>query len=248
MINSREKVALDSKIGNITDKLSLYMVTLRGEYLSLDSSYSNNLEISIVPLQGGKEIVIPVNYCGCFQKLFLGDFNGDGKAEIMLRGRFGGADGFEIFSIYDYKNGELKEMFNQNIFMEKYEFKSRYLDNYKVGVDSIPLKKKWSIDISYKSKNYLKLTYDDKGKVTGEGIPAVSPINSAYPINDIHQGCYNLFLRQKIIDIANEQVIGVVESFVSLKDNNIIIYNAGVSTYSENMDNMTKKMIENQDI
>ncbi|MEG1254981.1 hypothetical protein [Clostridium sp.] len=251
MISRKEKAVIDSKVGNVIDKMSLGKVTLHGEYISSDSGYADNLEISIISEQDGKEIIFPVYYSGYSLKLFLGDFNGDGKSEIMLRGSFGGSGGFEIASIYEYKDGKVEEIFSPDMFSEKYKFEAKYLNNYKVRVDAVTLNKKWIIDISSKPKIYLNFIYDDKGNVIDEGMSSVSPINSAYPINDVYQDYYNLFVRQRIIGISNADTIGVVESFVNLKDNNITINSVGVFTYGENIDNMTnmtRRMIENQDI
>jgi hypothetical protein len=250
-MSRKDKVVIDSKIGNVIDKMSLDKVILRGEYFSPNSGYVDNLEISIISGKDGKEIVFPVNYSGYYLKLFLGDFNGDGKSEIMLRGGFGGSGGFEIASVYEYKDEKIVEIFSPDLFSEKYSFEAKYLNNYKVRVDAITLNKKWIIDISSKPKVYLDFTYDDKGNVINEGISSVSPINSAYPINDVFLDYYNLFIRQRIIGVANADTIGVVESFVSLKDNNLTIYSVGVFTYGEditNMQNITRRIIENQNI
>jgi len=251
MISRKDKSVIDSKVGNVIDEMLLDKVTLRGEYISPDSGYADNLEISIISDKDGKEIIYPVYYSGYSLKLFLGDFNGDGKSEIMLRGGFGGSGGFEIASIYEYKDGKIEEIFSPDMFSEKYKFEAKYLDDYKVRVDAVTLKKKWIIDISSKPKIYLDFTYDNEGNVISQGISSVSPINSAYPINEVYQNYYNLFVRQRIIGVANADTIGVVESFVSLKDNNITIYSVGVFTYGESLDdmtNMTRRMIENQDI
>ncbi len=248
-MNRKDKVVIDSKMGNVIDKMSLDKVILRGEYFSPDSSFADNLEISIISGKDGKEIIFPVNYSGYYLKLFLGDFNGDGKSEIMLRGEFGGSGGYGIASIYEYTDEKIKEIFSPDMFSEKYKFEAKYLNNYKVRVDAVTLNKKWIIDISSTPKVYLDFTYDNKGNVINEGVSSVSSINSAYPINDVFLDYYNLFIRQRIIGVSNADTIGVVESFVSLKDNNLTIYSIGVFTYGNditNTQNITRRMIENQ--
>ena len=72
--------------------------------------------------ESNKPIITEIPYTGYSLELFLGDFNGDGRDEIMVRGEYGGSGSYAIAAIYKYKDGYLEEIFNPDMFSEKYKF------------------------------------------------------------------------------------------------------------------------------
>lgn len=220
------KSILDVKTGNVLGKYKKDKVILVGNYLNKDSSYVENVDI-IINQNTDQPIIKKTPYSGYNLELFLGDFNGDNKEEIMLRGDFGGSGGYAIASVYEYYDNGLVEIFSQDMFYDKYKFSAKYLDFYKVLVNSITLKEKHIFDISNTPKIYLDMIYDKNGKVKTKEKPTISVINGAYPIKVLSKKNYYLFIRQRVIGINNANTIGYIESFVDLSNNEIKVIEMG---------------------
>lgn len=233
MWNIYDKEIIDVAHGNIIEQFSRDKVVLAGEYPYNDSEFIDNVEILVLPKNGEETITAKIHYSGYNFKLFLGDFNGDGRSEIMVRGRFDSSSELEIVDIYTYEKGRLKEIFNQDLYDEKYKFKAKYLDDYKVEVLDIIFKEKYILDISSRPKIYLDFSYNRHGKFEGNSKPIVSSINEAYPINSIYEDTYNLFIRQQIVGVSIADTIGVIETFVVLLENKIRIIECGVMMFGD---------------
>jgi hypothetical protein len=233
MINENRLSTIDTKIGNIISDDSQDRVTLLGRHFDENSEFMDNLNIIINQSSGGPSKVISTPYGGYYLQLFLGDFNGDGKDDIMIRGDSEGSGGYAIAAIYTYNDGKFTEIFNPDMFSNKYVFEAKYLDDYRVQVNSLTLNRKYIIDISTKSRTYLDFIYDNAGKIKDNITPTISAINGAYPIQTIYKESYSLFIRQRIIGVNNADTLGVMESFVYLTDNDIDVVDMGAFIFGE---------------
>ncbi|WP_346868799.1 hypothetical protein [Clostridium sp. UBA5119] len=164
----------------------------------------------------------------------------------MVRGEYGGSGGYAIAAIYDYINGKLVEIFNPDMFSEKYVFTAKYLDEYKVLVESVTLKEKFTFDISQSPAIYINMIYDENKKVKSKEVPTVSAINEAFPIKLVYEENYYLFLRQRVIGVNNADTIGYIESFVNLLNNDIKVVDMGayMKGQKEILDRYTKNLYE----
>lgn len=245
MENSKRKI-IDSKIGNIMGKDSVDRISLVGTYENEDTLYVTDLELILNNEKKGQTIRIKIPYEGYYLKLFLGDFNGDEKSEIMVRGGFGGSGGFQIAAIFNYENNTLKEIFNQEIFSKNFNFESKYLNSYVVYIESINTNEEFYLDISRKEKIYLNIVYDSNGKVKKGNEPTVSNITGAYPINSIYSDTYSLLLQQRIIGVSNADTLGVMETYVSLIDNRIDVSYVGLLTLGKKKEALNRRVIDNE--
>jgi len=216
--NTRNKTIIDTKTGNITDINSNDKVVLRGEYPFEGSNYADNIEL-VLNRENDTPITIKSQYGGYKMQLFVGDFTGDNKSEIMLRGAFGGSGGFEIGVIYRYEDGQLIEIFDQNKFYEDNECTSKYKDNYKVSIDCG--KNKYLVDISNREKEYLDYIYSEDKKVNTVSTPYVDAPSGIYPIKQVYNDYYQLLIRQRVVGIANADTIAVVQTLIDLLDSKI---------------------------
>ncbi|MDU7885601.1 MAG: hypothetical protein E7J47_04345 [Clostridium perfringens] len=233
MVNSNDKIILDSNLGNVISKDGRDKVILLGSYYQSGSNFVENIEIVINSENDKKSIVTKVNYTGYNLELFLGDFDKDGLDEIMLRGAYGGSGGYEIASVYKYKNGSLEETFSPEIFGNKYPFKAKYLPRNLVEVISPQLEEKFIFHMNNKPKTYLDMIYEENGEVRKGVTPVISSINEAFPIKTVYSKENYLFIRQRVVGVSNADTIGYIESFISLEDDNITILNIGAFNLGE---------------
>ena len=145
----------------------------------------------------------------------------------MVRGKCG----YAIAAIYEYKDGHLVEIFNPDMFSEKYKLIAKYIEDYKVLVQSVTSKEKYTFDISKTPKIYLDMIYDENGKVKKGEEPTISAINGAFPIKLVFEKNYYLFIRQRVIWVSNADTIGYIEGFVNLLNNDIKVIEMGAYKY-----------------
>lgn len=223
MPQGSEKSIIDVKDGNVTDKFSLDKVILTGLKKDSNSDYFSNMTITVNAEGNGTVIKKDVPYAGYNISLFLGDFNGDGKSEIMIRGILEKDRGTYFLVIYTYKNNSLEEIYNHNMFNTMSKFDARYLDNYRAEIISQDTKEKYIIDLSLRPKIYLNQIYDENGKVKDNASIRVANLRGVDPIESDSKEIYNLVLAKAILGASDKDLLGVIESNVELRNNIPII-------------------------
>ncbi|GAA0712837.1 hypothetical protein GCM10008904_26460 [Paraclostridium ghonii] len=221
MNNLTGKVMVDFANGNITGVNSKDDVTLIGISPYKGSSYVNDIEI-VVKQENGKTTSIKFPYSGYDMQLFLGDFTGDNKSDIIVRGGFGGSGGFEIGVIYKYENEKLIEIFNQNSFYENNKCQAAYKDNYKLNINCG--KSKYTVNLASRPKEYLDLIYTSDGKVKPTYEPYVDAPSAILPTKQIYNNFYELIILQRVVGLVNSDTIASIQTLLSLENskNNII--------------------------
>ncbi|GFZ33801.1 hypothetical protein CSC2_43270 [Clostridium zeae] len=234
---SRQIVSV--KEGNVTGYFSQDKVILTGEFPYVETTFTNNIELIVQPKGKKRPSIVKVPFSGYYFQLFLGDFNGDGRDEILVRGSFLEVRGYAVGIMYTYSNGFLERIFDHEIFTSSYMFKARYLDNYKIEVKSLPLKEKYIIDISGRSKEYLDLLFDSTGKVKNNVAPAISPVIDVDPVKSIYDETYSIIIKQNVLGIDNDDVFAIIESFISLYQNKIELISIGILTFGKKEEKIT---------
>lgn len=211
------KVIVDVKNGKITKESKAELVCLKGEKINDDNNFIENLYITI-KLDNALEKEYPLKISGYNFKLFIGNFCDEYVEDILVYGETGGTGNYAIANIYHYDNGKLLEVFNADIFSDKYKYKSRYLNDYKVELINDKLQKKYIIDISTINKGYLSDIYDISGKIITDSDPSVSYVNSIYTLVDLNSNIMRLQLYQRIIEAVNASTLGNIITNISMED------------------------------
>lgn len=219
MPQENEKVIIDAKDGNITDKFSQDKVILTGVKKFESSDYLDDLVITINKDVSGDSIEKKISYAGYDLRLFLGDFNGDGVSEIMIKGLLEKSIGSYMFVVYAFKDDDLVEIYNHNRFNMMSKFDCKYLDNYRAEIISEKTKEKYIVDLSLRPRRYLDLVYDDNGKLKENSNIKVTNLRNVYAIETDEMDIYNLALTQVVVGQDNEDLISTIESIVSLTNN-----------------------------
>ena len=217
MIDFRNKKLLCSTKGNISSINSSDNVFLIGDY-DLGASYAYNLEL-LLETKDKEVFSTHIPFSGYDFQLFIGDFTNDKKSEIVIRGSFGGSGGFEVCTIYKCTKGKLIEIFNQNTFFENNKCSAKYKDNYKLSV--ICNKKKYTINLANKSKDYLDYIYDKNQKLNTNFYPTIDAPTSIYTIKEVYNCYYELLINQRIVGISNSDTLGIIQSKVNFLDSTI---------------------------
>jgi len=213
-------IIIDYKYGDVTGEGTVDMVYLLGTKLNEDSPYVENIKLKIIEGATNKETTIEFENEGGYNfSLFLGDFNGDKKDEILIRGDTGGSGGYTYNHIISYTHGEYKEIFNGEDFEREYKYSAVYKDNFKLEVTSINLNKRYIVDLTDSDKFYLNLVYDDKGILKEPTEASVSGINGLIPTDLNPDKVYRIYILQRIIGQANADNLGVVQTWMEWDGN-----------------------------
>lgn len=197
-----------------------------------DSPFIQNITLLIQDGRTGKFTSISLREnAGYNPRLFLGDFTGDGIADIMISIDSGGSGAIMYHYIYSFKNNTPQLLFDFNSYNEEYKYEVTYKDNYKVEVVSRKNDRKYIIDISGRGDEYLNEIYDKNGKLKSPISGFVNPLSGLYPVDFDSNNVYELLAYQKIAGRYNADSLGYVLNTLKWKDNRFILDNQYVAIF-----------------
>ena len=235
----KREVIIDIKEGKLTNQNKGDVVCLKGQKLSEDSNYIEDLSIVIKSKDIGEK-EFPLKIGGYNFTLYLGEFSDECTEDILIYGETGGSGSYVITNVYHYDDGKLLEIFNADTFSDKYKCKCRYLKDYKVEVICERVQKKYILDISNIGKQYLSETYDMDGKIITDSDPTVSYANNVYPLKDLASSLMKLEIYQRIIGIDNINILGAIQSIVSLDKGKCTIIKQDILSCGENVSELKR--------
>ncbi|MBE1554673.1 VCBS repeat-containing protein [Sporosarcina limicola] len=227
---------MDLKTGDVNGDGVLDTVYLYGRVDGPPGIFADNITLVIQDGRSPKSTTVHLkNNAGYNARLFLGDFNKDTVPDIMVSIDTGGSGGYGIFYIYSFRSNILHELFNVDMYNEKYTFQVNYEDFYKVRVENPRLNVLFIIDISNKGPDYLTQYYDDNGilknPLKGE-VLALGALNPIITNNESYK--YDLVALQRIIGTINADTLGYVENLLTWKDSQLVSNRLSVSIPSAN--------------
>lgn len=248
MISSNKKLIIDAAYGSITNKYTEDKVILVGEFPDEKSNYANSLQL-VINRENDLPLTIDVPYSGYNMQLFVGDFTGDRLENIMIRGEYKkpcnniinenknvnntsenkNIINYEIGVIYKYENENLIEIFNLETYRKNNSCSAKFKNNYRTSVTCN--KKKYLIDLSTRSKDYLEMIYDENKKLKLNLSPIIDNPSGIYPIKQAFNDYYELLIYQRIVGINNMDTLGTIETLLDLRDNKLNIIYEGLLSY-----------------
>lgn len=191
-----------------------------------DSPFTQNITLHVKDGRTGvlTSILLRENV-GYNPFLFLGDFNGDGVADILISIATGGSGGTMYHYVVSFVGNKAKLLFDFNVYNDRYQYEVTYQDNYKVEVISKVNNQKYIIDLSTRSAEYLAEIYDENGKLKSPISGFVDPLSGLYPVDFDLNKVYELLAYQKISGRYHADSLGYILNTLGWKDNRFVLQN-----------------------
>jgi hypothetical protein len=197
-----------------------------------DSPFTQNITLHVKDGRTGVLTSIPLHEnVGYNPSLFLGDFTGDGVADILISIATGGSGGIMYYYVVSFVGNKAKLLFDFNVYNDRYQYDVTYQDNYKVEVISKVNNKKYIIDISTKGAEYLNEIYDENGKLKSPITGFVNPLSGLYPVDFDSNKVYELLAYQKIAGRYNADSLGYILNTLGWKDNRFVLQNQYIAIF-----------------
>ena len=211
--------------GDVTGDGVIDHVYLTGIKTS-DSPFTQNITLQVKDGRTGVLTSIPLREnVGYNPSLFLGDFTGNGVADILISIATGGSGGIMYYYIVSFVDNKAKLLFDFNVYNNRYQYDVTYQDNYKVEVVSKVNNQKYMIDISTRGAEYLTEIYDGNGKLKSPITGFVDPLSGLYPVDFDANKVYELLAYQKIAGRYHADSLGYILNTLGWKDNRFVLQN-----------------------
>jgi hypothetical protein len=197
-----------------------------------DSPFTQNITLHVKDGRTGALTSISLREnVGYNPSLFLGDFTGNGVADILISIATGGSGGIMYYYVVSFVDNKAKLLFDFNVYNDRYQYDVTYQDNYKVEVVSKVNNKKYIIDITTKGAEYLSEIYDENGKLKSPITGFVNPLSGLYPVDFDSNKVYELLAYQKIAGRYNADSLGYILNTLGWKDNRFVLQNQYIAIF-----------------
>ncbi|RKD24573.1 spore coat protein [Ammoniphilus oxalaticus] len=218
-------------VGDVTGDRVPDHVYLTGTKAS-DSPYIQNITLVVRDGRTGSSVSAPLREnAGYNPTLFLGDFTGNGVADILVSSATGGSGGIMNEYIYSFMNNQAQLLFDSNVYNEQYRYQVHYRDHYKVEFISENNRKRYMIDISLRDAQYLNEIYDKNGKLKQPISGFVNPLSGLYPVDFDSNGVYELLAYQRIAGRYNADGLGYVLNKLGWNGNRFVLQDQNVAIF-----------------
>jgi len=229
------QVVIDSKRGDVTGDGFIDRVYLTGEKTEGSPFWQN---ITLVILNGKTKLHerIPLKEnAGYEPTIFLGDFTGNQVDDILIVISTGGSGGTIYAYVYSFMQGEMRKIFDSDMFNERFQYEVNYQDDYKAKVTSHTPEKEYTLDLMYKGKEYLSEIYNQNGTLKEPIEGWVNPLGGLYPIDFERDGTYALNAVQNIAGRYNADGLGYMENVLNWNGHEFVSDRQSVSIFGEDI-------------
>lgn len=215
-LNQDQMYIYDAKMADVNgDRINDIVYLVGSQPSGGGSPFVENITVLVQDGSTGNFYSIPLETNVGYQPfLFLGDFTGDGVADIYVRITSGGSGGYGYFYIYSLLANVPREIFNYDRYNEENRYTVRFLDDYKVEVTSLTLQKKYIIDLSAKDPSYLADIYDANGRLLKPIEGSVLGLEELFYVDVEGDNIYELLAVQRIIGQYNADTLGYIQTFL----------------------------------
>ena len=229
------QVVVDSKRGDVTGDGYIDRVYLTAEKTEGSPFWQN---ITLVILNGKTKLHerIPLKEnAGYEPTLFLGDFTGNHVDDILIVISTGGSGGTIYAYVFSFLEGKMRQIFDVDVFNDRYKYEVNYQNQYKVKVTSLTPKKLYTLDLMYKGKEYLSEIYNPDGTLKEPIEGWVNPLGGLYPVDFARDGTYELNAVQNIAGRYNADGLGYMENVLKWNGREFVSDRQSVSIFGEDL-------------
>lgn len=229
------QVIVDSKRGDVTGDGHIDTIYLTGVKTEGSPFWQN---ITLVIHYGNTNLSESFSLkenAGYHPTLWLGDFTGDHVDDILIIIDSGGSGGIIYAYVFSYVEGKMLQVFDSDAYNEKSKYEVNYQNQYKVNVVSSNPKKKYTLDLMYKGKEYLSEIYNEDGTLKEPIEGWVDPVGGLYPIDFARDGTYELMAFQKIAGRYHADGLGYVQNVLKWNGHEFVTDRQTVSIFGEDL-------------
>uniref|UniRef100_UPI00406D064E hypothetical protein n=1 Tax=Psychrobacillus sp. FSL H8-0483 TaxID=2921389 RepID=UPI00406D064E len=234
-LSSTGQEVIDLKRGDVTGDGFMDTVYLTGDKTQ-GSPFWQNISLNIL---NGKtnmyESISLKENVGYNPTIFLGDFTGDLVDDILIVIDTGGSGGIIYAYVFSSLEGQMRQVFDVEEYNEQSKYEVNYQNQYKVAVISSNPKKKYTVDLMYKGKEYLSEIYNEDGTLKEPIEGWVDPVSGLYPIDFARDGTYELTAIQKIAGRYHADGIGYVQNVLKWNGHDFVPDRQTVSIFGEDL-------------
>lgn len=151
---------------------------------------------------------------GYYPNLFVGDFTGDKRKDILITIYTGEGSGSINTYLYTFENNEPKIIFDSDTYNEKSNGVVEYKEGYKVKVTTQNPPTEYMLDVSENDSEYISKIYDEDGNLIEETFGEILGLISLNPIDYERSGVYSLDAIQTITGPDGKDTLGLLETFL----------------------------------
>ncbi|MFJ7737964.1 hypothetical protein ACIQ2D_16740 [Lysinibacillus sp. NPDC097287] len=167
--------------------------------------------------------------------IFLGDFTGNHVEDILVISDTGGSGGIINGAIYSFVDGKMRKIFDAESFSDQLKYTVNFQNHYQATVQSMSPQKRYTLDLTYKGKEYLAEIYNSDGTLKEPIAGWVDPISGLYPIDFDRDGTYELLTMQRISGRYHADGLGFVENVLTWDGHKFTVDRQNVSIEGEDL-------------
>lgn len=201
----------DYKQFDINGDNTLDHVILAGKKEREDSIYFTDVKVIVEDGKTGEFIKTEISpdAGGYEPSIFAGDFNNDKVTDILISLPTGGSGGIIQYALLTFKEDKLVPLFDFNAFNQGFDYKVKFLPDFKAEISSESLGKNEVLDLTYNKETYMELgIYNKDGDLKIETEGWVDGYGMLKPYDEDGDGNYELQGIQRISGCCHADSLG----------------------------------------
>lgn len=193
-------------------------VVLSGILLEKDYDYFKEISI-MIEFEEGRKKELTLKERGTNFNIFTLDVTNSKSDEILLIGDYNQYGAFGTIKIFKYENDNLDLIFNNKTCDNKINYKTNYLQDYKIEIVCENTNEVYVVEINNTNKNYVSNTYTENGTIIDNIKNNITyNIESIFPIKLPNKEHYSLLIQQGFRVEENIEKLGSVQTLADINE------------------------------
>lgn len=192
-------------------------VVLTGVPVEKDCNFLESLALSI-ECEGERKKQFNLQENGIGFNIFTVNVTNYNAEQILLVGNYNKGGVFDTIKILKYENDNLKLLFDSKSFFKKVNYKTKYLNDYKIEIICENTQEQYILDISNAYNEYLINNYDEHGAVISNKDGINYSIDNVFPVKLPNNDYYSLMIQQGVRLNEDMEKLGGVQTLIDIND------------------------------